>query len=182
MSFASQHPRNLRGFTLIEILIVLFIMSIVAGAALVSMNQNNGKQLESFTNEITQLLTLAEEQAILQPNVLGLLVQEDAFQFFSLQPGKDQRQVLWIPLEDTVLSRYAIPSNVQVSLQLVGNKQKNDAKDEEEEKDKKVHPQVIISTNGDLTPFVIYVGKKGEKPRYVITGEADGHITNKFLS
>ena len=43
-------------------------------------------------------------------------------------------------------------------------------------------PQVVISTNGDITPFTIYVGKKGKSPRYVIKGDADGNITSKLLS
>ena len=42
-------------------------------------------------------------------------------------------------------------------------------------------PQIVISTNGDVTPFTIYVGRKGKKPLYAISGDADGNVTSREL-
>ncbi|TAK75190.1 MAG: type II secretion system protein GspH [Gammaproteobacteria bacterium] len=138
----------MRGYTLIEILIVLFITSIVTSVALLSLHRNENKQVESLANELTQMLTLAEEQAMLQPSVLGLTIGADRFQFTRLQ--KDR----WVPVEE-----HAIPEGMQLRLE----------------------GEVIISMNGDITPFTLYVGKKGEKPRYAVRGDVDGTITSKAL-
>lgn len=166
------------GYTLIEILIVLFIISIVTTVALLSISRNENKQLESFANELTQMVTLAEEQAMLQPTVLGLTFSEHSFQFSSLDTSnRDEKKNknTWIPLQDTRLAKRDIPSNIQLKIE-VGNKSLS--MDDEEENHS---PQIIISTNGDITPFTIYVGQKGGKPRYVITGNADGNVTSKEL-
>lgn len=169
------------GYTLIEILIVLFIVSIVTSVALISISHNENKYLESFANDMTQLMTLAEEQAILQPAILGLSLNEQSFQFLSWQPmvnkdKKEEKKNNWAPLEDNILSNHMIPNNIQVQVRT------GDKSSKSEEETKTDHPQIIISTNGDITPFTIYIGKKGQKPRYAITGDADGNITNKLLS
>ena len=52
----------------------------------------------------------------------------------------------------------------------------------EQDENEKHSPQIVISTNGDITPFKIYVAKTGKSPRYVISGDADGNITSKSLT
>ncbi|OGT42639.1 MAG: type II secretion system protein GspH [Gammaproteobacteria bacterium RIFCSPHIGHO2_12_FULL_37_34] len=157
--------RNQFGYTLIEILIVLFIMSIVTGVALLSIRYNENKQLESFANKFVDLVRLAEEQAMLQPNVLGLSIYQHAFQFSHLQLSMDKQQ--WLPLEDTILHPQVIPDHIQIALEIQGDRiSLNENK----------KPQIIISTNGDITPFTLFFGKKGEKPNYVVIGDADGAV------
>ena len=164
------------GFTLIEVLVVLFIISVVTSVALLSINRNENKQMESFVNELRQIMTLAEEQAMLQPSVLGLTLNDHSFQFASLQPSADSKKNKWSLLEDTMLGKHDIPRNIQLNI-VIGNASIKPA----EETAIKT-PQIIISTNGDITPFTIYVGKIGEKPRYAVIGDADGNVTTKLLS
>lgn len=165
--------RNVKGFTLIEILVVLFIISIVSSAALLSIGRNENRHIETFANELAQAMTLAEEQAMLQPTVLGLSLKEHSFQFSSFQLTAEAKKNVWTPLQDALLGQHTIPNDIQVDVEVSGNRAA--AED-------KTTPQIIISTNGDLTPFTIYIGKKGEKPRYAIRGDADGNVTNKLLS
>lgn len=169
-----KHAKQ-QGFTLIEILVVLFIISIVTSVALLSISRNENKQMETFANQLTQSLTLAEEQAMLQPSVLGFELNETRLEFDSLEINQETKKSIWVPLTDTILSRQNIPDNIAVSIDINGNTQPQEETD-------KHNPQIIISTNGDITPFSIYVGKKGERPRFVIRGEADGTITSKTLS
>ena len=154
------------GYTLIEILIVLFIISIVTSIAMLSIGRNDNKQMESFANEMIQVLTLAEEQAMLEPNVLGISFDERSYRFVKLQEKEGKKN--WLPMEDEALDKHLIPGNVHVSLSMGYHDE--------------ARPQIIISTNGDVTPFTLYVGKPNEKPRYVITGDADGNITSTSLS
>lgn len=167
--------RHFVGFTLIEVLIVIFIISIVTSVALLSIGHNENKKIETFTNELTQVVSLAEEQAMLQPVILGIAFQENSFQFLRYEHDKDEKESRWIPLNDNVLGKHEIPQgvNVEVKVQHVNMA---------EVKEKINVPQIIFSTNGDITPFTIRVGKKGKKPRHAIIGEADGHLTQKTLS
>lgn len=172
-----MRKRSVGGFTLIEILIVLFIISIVTSMAFLSISRNENRQLESFANELTQMLTLAEEQAMLEPSVLGLSINEHSLQFASFETLAEEKKKVWIPLKDKLLGQHRIPKGVELAVQ-VGEKRAEG----EADKVDPTHPQIIISTNGDITPFTIYVGKPGEKPRYVIKGHADGSVTNTLLS
>lgn len=169
-----------KGYTLIEILIVLFIISIITTVALLKIGHNDTNQLKSFVNELTQMMTLAEEQAMLQPTVLGLSLDERSYQFASLKAAQDMTgKNRWEPVNDHLLNKHIIPSDIRVMVQI--NHQSIPITRTPSEMSEN-NPQIIISTNGDMTPFIIYVGKKGERPRYAIIGEADGRITNKSLS
>lgn len=166
------------GYTLIEILVVLFIISIVTSVALLSISHNESKQIESFAKEISQMVTLAEEQAMLESNVLGLTVSNHKLQFSSLesiQTANKQTQV-WQAIEDRVLGTHGVPEDMQVTVE-VGS-----AKVDLANQTKELIPQIIFSTNGDATPFTIYVGKVGEKPLYAVSGDADGSVSTRILS
>jgi general secretion pathway protein H len=164
-----------RGYTLIEILVVIFIISLVTSVAVLSIGRNENKQVEAFANQLTQMLSFAEEQAMLQPNVLGLSFNKHSLQFSSLQIEQDGTKQNWIPLNDNVLGKRDFPGDIEIGIQ-VGNALANN--DDQTVKDV---PQIIISTNGDFTPFTIYVGRKGKKPLYVISGDENGTVTNKEL-
>ena len=81
-------------YTLIEILIVLFIISIVTGVAILHVRYNENKQIETFANRFVGLVRLAEEQAMLQPAVLGLSIRYNRFQFSQLKLQAEQREFL----------------------------------------------------------------------------------------
>lgn len=161
-----------RGYTLIEILIVLFIISIVSTVALLTIGRSDTRDMENFVQEVTQMISLAEEQAMLNPTVLGLTFDKENFYFNSLQKNN------WQPVEDKNLNEHAIPSNLEVTIE--GQAAKPDS--EQRSAVSRLDPQIVISTNGDVTPFIIYVGKKGQKPRYVIRGEANGQVSSHALS
>ena len=159
--------RHIVGYTLIEILVVLFIISIVTSVALLTIGRNENKKMETFANELTEMVSLAEEQAMLQPTVLGMSFGKHSFQFASLQTVTDDKKNKWAPFQDAILNKHAIPSGIQVKVQ-VGNESAD--------------PRIVMSTNGDVTPFTIYIGKPGEKPSYAVIGDADGKISSKSLS
>lgn len=152
-----------RGYTLIEILIVMVIISIVGSMALLTISRNQSSRLQNFSKELTNLMLLAEEQAMLRPAVLGLEVKQNSYQFFQYQ---DQ----WKPLNDKTLIERPFPSNAQIRLEIQG-KTTNPIENDDAPK-----PQIIFSSNGDVTPFVISVGKKNAAPLYTIKGSLDGNI------
>lgn len=159
--------RTQRGFTLIELLVVILIISIVSSVALLTISHNKNKTLETVTSQLTQMVSLAEEEALLKPNVFSLSLNHHALQFSEYQLAADGNQNQWQPLHDALFSQDVIPDDVQISMH-VGNSTDNQ--------------RIIISSNGDLTPFTIDVGEKGNKPRYRITGDADGNVTSQELS
>ncbi|HEX4044999.1 MAG TPA: type II secretion system minor pseudopilin GspH [Gammaproteobacteria bacterium] len=174
--------KSTRGFTLVEILVVILIVSILTGVALLSLRHNQDQQLAAFTQELTQVMTLAGEQALLQPMVLGLSFDEQKLRFSSYKITIDDEQGEkrgWAPLDDHLLTQRVIPADIQVSMKTVTQ---DETETEDSIKPQQIVPQIIMSTNGDMTPFTLYISKKGEAPRYAIIGDANGHITSQALS
>jgi len=168
-----------RGFTLIEILVVLFIISIVTTVALLTISRNENRKLEAFTKTFIQRMTLAEEQAMLQPSVLGLAIEGNEYQFARYQPAQGEKKSFWEPTFDALLSHYAIPDDIELNIEVDGKKT---VMKSHENENQKYFPQIVISTNGDITPFKIYVAKTGASPRYVISGDESGNITSQLLT
>lgn len=163
-----------RGFTLIEILVVIFIIGIVTGVGLLTISHNENREIKTFATELTQMVSMAEEQAMLQPEVMGVSINPLAVSFSSLKKDRVTEKTTWLPIHDNGLSYYKIPENIEVSLQMDGKLVKLDRGSN--------IPQIIFSTNGDVTPFVMYVGKRGHKPQYAISTDADGGVQNIALS
>lgn len=181
MKHGGYSTKKIGGFTLIEILIVMIIISIATSVVLLSIHHNDNRRLTTFTNELVETLSLAEEQAMLQPATLGLALDSHTFHFFSYQQveSPERKVIAWQPLQDKLLGNHVIPEDFELKLILATA---SDEDKEDDEKDDNLTPQVIISTNGDITPFTLYIGKKGQRPRYAIMGDADGNITSKLLS
>lgn len=175
MTDRSSRLHRAAGFTLIELLVVLFIISIVTTTTLMTISHNENRDIETFAKELTQMVSLAEEQAMLEPNVLGISLASNSVRFSSLGKDTETNKSVWLPLEDRTLNNFVIPGNIQVSLEVAGGKV-------DIVNGKNAIPQIIISTNGDVTPFVMYVGKKGKKPLYAITADADGNVASTALS
>jgi general secretion pathway protein H len=160
-----MRKRVYRGYTLIELLIVIFIISIVTSVALLSMDRNQNRQLAAVAKELMEAITLAQEQAMLQPAVIGIQFTAHAYQFYSYQPAFDTQAAHWSLLKDNVLSGRPLPAEMRLAIQ-------TDAIAE----DHPSIPQIVISTSGDMTPFKISLGEAGKAPRYIIKGEADGEV------
>src|SRR5688500_5366349 len=81
--------KKLKGFTLLEILVVLVIISVVATMGMLTIGYNDHKKIEAFAKDLTETITLAEEQALLQPTNLNLVFTKKTFGFYQSLKGKD---------------------------------------------------------------------------------------------
>jgi general secretion pathway protein H len=153
------------GFTLIELLIVIVIISIVSSVALLTISQNQNKNIEYFAHEFVQIMTLAEHEALLRPATLGLGLTAGSYQFYSYHSsGK------WQPLTDNNLNLHTIPDKIQITLKMNDKIVELNAK-----------PVIIISESGDLTPFVMLLGRPEKRPTYQIIGDANGNVKSSPL-
>lgn len=169
-----QSGRHYRGFTLIELLVVILIISIVAGVVVLTIKNNENRQLEAISRELQQRIELAKEQALFQPAIIGLFLDRSSYQFVHYSPLSDNPKPIWQPVDYKQLGRYRLPAETELIIKTQTVSEKG--------QEAGPVPQIVISTNGEVTPFTIYIRKKGKSFSYVITGEADGEITRTRLS
>ena len=152
--------RKQRGFTLIELLIVIAIISIVSSIALITLSYNPNKNVNSFANQLLQIMTLAEHEALLRPAILGLGFTENSYQFYQFDSSAK-----WNVLKDNVWKRRSIPKNIQVTLKINNESIALNG-----------IPSIVFTENSEVTPFVILLGIKGSNPIFQIKGEASGVV------
>ncbi len=172
MIIAHPSPATLhqqRGFTLLEVMLVLLLMGMVVGTVVMNIDlQDRQKQLEKQAQRFQAIVTMASDQAILTQTQYGLYVEENKYWFAKLD---DEER--WQPLEDDPLfGAVELDEAFTLEVQLDGLPWESDGNlfdtevfDEslsvnddsvqigEEEDKPPPPPQVHISSSGDLTPF-----------------------------
>ena len=162
-----------RGFTLIEILVVVVIIGVVAAGVLLSVSlTGRDNELEKESNRLLTLLNYSREQAELQTRDYGLLVQEDGYEFVAYDP----RRGLWRSVfEDDALRARKLPDGLDLKLIVEGRpvvlRRPSDGQDKT--------PQVMIFANGDLTSFEVTVEREGGVRSVTVAQDDKGQVVAK---
>ncbi|NNF52777.1 MAG: type II secretion system minor pseudopilin GspH [Gammaproteobacteria bacterium] len=160
-----------RGFTLLELMIVVVIISILLAAALLSMSFTSMERvLKEEGQRFSALLSYAREEAILQTLDLGFQVDESGFRFMFLDPATGQ----WVSADfDEVLRPRSFPSDIQATIWIEGagfDLGDPDAKDV----DPGNLPQVFILSSGEVSPFELILTSNLSPRKVTISGQLDG--------
>lgn len=167
---------RIRGFTLIEILVVLVIMAIVISLAVLSINvTGRDTQIDQEGQRIEGLLEMLHERALIEGHDFGLRLEPAAYEFLAY----DTRRSLWVPLDqEREFRRRTLPSGLvfqleldsrQVVLQPIDPNLSSDATPPA--------PQLAVAASGDSTPFRITLLRDETQARALISGDSLGKLT-----
>jgi general secretion pathway protein H len=161
---------NNEGFTLIEILVVVVIIAIVTATALLSVSSTGrDSELEKESSRLFALLKYTREQAELRTREFGLLCEDNRYQFVIFDPRKEQ----WVEVDkDDALRDRELPDGLTLSLTVEARpvvlRRPPDSKD--------LTPQIMIYSNGDLTPFELTVERKDAERSVKLASNDEGAI------
>ena len=80
-----------KGFTLIEILVVLVIMAVIIAVAVLSVNvTGRDAQLDEESRRIEGLVALLHDRALLEGRDFGLRIEPSAYEFVVYDPRRDR--------------------------------------------------------------------------------------------
>lgn len=149
-----------RGFTLIEILIVIVIIGITVGFALIAFGDFGESRRVLFSAEqLVNTLKLAQQQAILETSTLGLHINNTSYQILRFQNSSG-----WEPISNKGIFKVNyFPKNTVITLK-TNNKPLQGV------------PPIIINSSGDMTPFTLGFGTYKEMMT-TLKGTHNGSLT-----
>ena len=134
-----------RGFTLIEIMVVVVIAAILMGAVTMSFPHNEDDLLKEDASRFSALISLIQDEAILQSRDMALAISDAGYQFYSREDGS------WSPYSEAPFSARQLRGNIASELYV-------EAVDVQLKDSAKTKPQIAIYSSGEMTPFTYLLG------------------------
>ena len=175
-----------RGFTLIEMMVVLLIIGIVVSSVVLSINTDDVKEhMEIEMNRLRALINLAREEAILQDHDMALVIKKDSYSF----QWYDIKQEKWLAVDDGQVFRerkLPLGTNMVLLIEDLPTTEKHsqpgtslalDAKDKEQQQQEEEDVQrVVIYPSGELFPFELILQKENESMQFKLIANTDGEV------
>jgi general secretion pathway protein H len=166
-----------KGFTLVEILVVVVIMAIVVSFAILAIGTSGrDTQLDEETRRIEGLIGLLHERALLEGRDFGMRIEPTAYEFVVYDPNRDR----WMPFDqEHEFRRRELPKGVSFQLQLdsqivvIKPIDRNLSTDQAPPA-----PQVAIAASGEGTPFRLTLLRDGTKAKASVDGDALGKLSH----
>ncbi|HHX8587422.1 GspH/FimT family pseudopilin [Vibrio alginolyticus] len=157
--------RKHNGFTLVEILLVLVLLSLTAVAVISTLPTSQKDLSKQYAQSFFQRLQLLNEEAVLSGKDFGVRVDDTKSTYALLSLTSEG----WQPLKlKQIPSKTKLEEDITLQLELGGGAWDNDERlfkpgslfDEdmfaEEEDEKKIQPpQVFIFSSAEVTPFTL---------------------------
>ncbi len=166
-----------KGFTLVEILVVVVIMAVVISLAVLSVGTaGRDTQLDDETRRIEGLVGLLHERALLEGRDFGLRIEPAAYEFVVYEPRRDR----WMPLDQEKEFRHReLPKGVSFQLQLDSQVVVIKPIDRNLPSDQAPPgPQVAIAASGEGTPFRLTLQRDGTTAKASVDGDALGKVSH----
>jgi general secretion pathway protein H len=165
-----------KGFTLVEILVVVVIMAIVISFAVLSIGTTGrDPQLDTESRRIEGLIGLLHERALLEGRDFGLRIEPTAYEFVVYDSRRDR----WSSLsQESEFRRRELPKGVSFQLELDSQIVVIKPIDRSFSSDEAPPgPQVAIAASGEGTPFRLTLLRDGTAAKASVGGDALGKVS-----
>lgn len=162
-----------RGFTLVELLVVILIIGLTLGFAVLKIDSSEDEALNSEARRFAALARLAAEEAVLQSQELAVELTPSGYAFVAL--GAEG----WKPVEadDGVFRPRELPAEMTLNGELNGEPiafvdEEDEPKEGEEPPPK---PRIFFFSSGEMTPFTLDF-RRDFGNAYQVTGDYMGEV------
>ncbi|WP_020408190.1 type II secretion system minor pseudopilin GspH [Hahella ganghwensis] len=157
-----------RGFTLIEILVVMLIIGMVVSmATLVVSGNKEHRMLENESRKLLAILQLTQEEAVFQNIEIGVRIDDEGYEFRSL----NEEELKWEELPQDFLKTRTFPEWLELDYGDLTKEYK--LKQDKQSSKPAFMPQIMFLSSGESTPFKLTLKfQQGDDFQYSL--ESDG--------
>lgn len=169
---SSQTSRTLGGFTLMEMLVVLVIISIIFAATQFISPDTHSKRLAHEAERLQAHLQFMVSEAIFTNTDYGwrYYIEEDKFVYGFVE--YDHEEQIWRNVADYQYVKYVMPLGYELTLELEGEEVELDESNTESQ----YTPYILLTSSGEKTPFELYLSISDEKPLFRLSSDGIGDI------
>jgi general secretion pathway protein H len=166
-----------KGFTLVEILVVIVIMAVVISITVLSVSSTGrDSQLDEESRRIEGLVGLLHERALLEGRDFGLRIEPTAYEFVVYDTRRDR----WMMLDQEREFRHRdLPKGITFQLQLDSQTVVIKPIDRNLSSGDQPNPQVAIAASGEGTPFRLTLQRDATQAKASVDGDALGKISRE---
>ena len=177
---------RIRGFTLIEILVAVFIVGIVMSIAVLSLSlAGDDREAQREARRLISLIQVAQDDAFLQGREFGLEFLLGGYRFVEYDPQINE----WADVQfDESLKLWTLPEGYELELYLEDQRVLLDEEpvqisyDESPSQVREEYaPHLLIFSSGDATPFEVHIVRtidpvRNEEIRVGLQGDLLGNL------
>ena len=159
-----------RGFTLIEILVVVVIIAVLTTVAMLSVGTlGKDRGLDDEGDRYTDVAAAVTEQAQLEGRDFGVHFDPTGYEVL-VYASRRQR---WESLpDDRLYGRRDLPAGVTPTLEIEGKTLLLGR----DHPDAPRAPQVLFFSSGDVSPYRLTLARDGTDSQWLLEGRADGTL------
>ena len=158
--FRGQFQSNLKpkqGFTLVEILVVLIIVSVMSGIVVTSLPSSfrNG-EFDDESQRLKTVIELVREESQTRASEYGIDTEKDSYAFFVY----NEIELEWEQLKSKPYAEHKLERGILLRTSIEDSELLLSGGDEEESSIPDA-PRILLLSSGEMTPFemTIYVGR-----------------------
>lgn len=164
--------KTLRGFTLVEILVVVIIVGLLAGMTVLAIGKDPQRMLKQEAQRAQAVLHLAVDEALLEGKEYGFLINKKGYQVLQFE----ENSFRWEPLSIPAFAHHSLPEDIHIDMEsegktidLVSLSKANTAQKIQTEDS--LNPSLLLLSSGEITPFKMSFRSKNLSKIFILSSD-----------